>query len=56
MVREAGGSVLPFGGGGDDLAMLGALHSPHPVRACTPALAALLDGALALAIGGDAAP
>ena len=55
MVREAGGSVLPFGGGGDDLATLGALHSPLPVRACTPALAVLLDGALALAIGGDAA-
>lgn len=49
MVQEAGGSVLPFGGG-----ELAALTAPHPVRACTPALAALLDGALALASGAAA--
>ena len=38
MVQEAGGSVLPFGG---------PVTEAHPVRACAPALAQLLDGALA---------
>lgn len=47
MVQEAGGSVLPFGtASGGRLSTLQALSAPHPVRASTPALAELLDGAL----------
>lgn len=47
MVSEAGGAVLTFGPKADGmLCTLRALHGPHPVRACTPALAALLDRAL----------
>ncbi|WP_106745838.1 inositol monophosphatase family protein [Yoonia maritima] len=42
MIEEAGGHVRPFAGGLDGLA------NPAPVRACTPALTALLDEALAL--------
>jgi myo-inositol-1(or 4)-monophosphatase len=50
MVQEAGGSVLPFGTlAGGRLSSLRALTEPHPVRASTPALAALLDRALSLA-------
>lgn len=48
IVREAGGAVLPFGQNPHDLGSIAALASPQPVRACTPALAALLDGALAV--------
>lgn len=40
MVAEAGGDVRPFAGG------LQGLAHPAPVRACTPALTALLDDAL----------
>ncbi len=54
IVREAGGAVLPFGPNAVDLGSIAALASPQPVRACTPALAVLLDGALALATQTDA--
>lgn len=40
MIEEAGGDVRPFSGG------LEGLSHPAPVRACTPALTALLDAAL----------
>ena len=49
IVREAGGAVLPFGPNALDLGSIAALASPQPVRACTPALTALLEGALVLA-------
>ena len=50
MVQEAGGSVLAFGSAsGERLSTLRALSEPHPVRASTPALAELLDGALSFA-------
>lgn len=50
MVQEAGGSVLPFGtDAANRLGSLAALTAPHPVRACTPALADLLDAGLSLA-------
>lgn len=42
MIAEAGGDVRPFEGG------LAGLAHPAPVRACTPALAGLLDDALEL--------
>lgn len=46
IVQEAGGAVLPFGkAAAGGLAMLTA---PQPVRACTPALTLLLDGALSV--------
>ena len=54
LVREAGGAVLPFGPTVAGLGSIAALNSPHPVRACTPALMPLLQGALALATVADA--
>lgn len=54
MVEEAGGAVLPFGSDTTDgLARLAALTSPQPVRACTPALANLMDDGLSLMAGAS---
>ncbi|MCX7302379.1 MAG: inositol monophosphatase [Rhodobacterales bacterium] len=54
IVKEAGGSVLPFGPvAGEGLGSLGTLTGSHPVRACTPALAALLDAGLSLVADPD---